>query len=143
MRERFELRHEPLHYPGRTAAPELDPPQPRHALHRPITGRWVLTGAEGELAERAPGSLGALQPGEDARPGGEVVQRRETLPFQEAGEFEAIVQAEVWCNLRRRTDGATTQEHRLDHRSGPERQIRTSGANVPHDRVQSHSHQNK
>ncbi len=71
------------------------------------------------------------------------MQRRESLAFQEAGELEAIVQTEVWCNLRRRTDGATTQEHRLNHRSGAERQIGASGANVPHDRVQGHSHQNK
>jgi hypothetical protein len=71
------------------------------------------------------------------------VQRRETFTPEEAGELEAIMQSEVWGDLLGRTDGASTQEHRLEDRPRSKRQIRPGGMNGPRDRVESHCHHDK
>ena len=84
-----------------------------------------------------------VHPRENAGPGGEVVQGRETFTSQKPGKLEAIVQAEVRCDLLRRTDRTPAEEHRFYHCPRPERQIRARGVNVPHDRIQTHCHRNK
>jgi len=112
-------------------------------LHRAVAHRGVAFRAEGELAQGAAGLFAPVHPGEDTGPSGEVVQGWETFAFQESGELEAIVQAEVRCDLLRRTDGAPTEEHRFDDRARPERQIGARGVNGPHDGIQIHCHRNK
>ena len=113
-----------------------------NTLDSSVAHSGIPSRPERQLAERASGALAAIHPGEHAGPGGEVVQRREALTFEETSELEAIVEAKMWSDLLGRPDGSTTQEDCLHHRSRTERQVGTRGVNGPHDRVQSHYDQN-
>jgi hypothetical protein len=134
---------EPLHCPGGSPVPQFRPPHPRHAPHHAVTGRRILPRAKRDVAERAPGVLGPVQPREHARPCSKFVQGWESFVSEEAGQRKTVSKAEAEGDLFPRADSPSAEQQRVHHSADSKRERRQTSPNSLNERTGNHGDQHE
>src|ERR1041385_3959553 len=125
----LQLRQQATLHPPGAAAAYLRPAEPRDFLHEAVAGARMTRRPKGEPKQTGPVVLRRADPRENRDPRREPVQRRHTLALEQAGELEAVVEAQQPGHEARRADRALAEQHRLGDGTRQQRHLRSDDAN--------------